>query len=247
MRDSLFRWATAVGAIPRIVAYRRRLAPLSYFERVRFCNSVLGPDWIFRLQDIVGQEVIEEARPSWLSFYRDDIYGQHLPLDPRAPETDEYLGSEMGAMEFAFYAGMGFEGYMLALNTIRQIDTENATVTLGGYRLSGVDTTKLMALKDQDLKASDYYAAYGRALTALFKLYETTESNVQLTDEGQLESAAAASLLFLCGGHQGCGSHKDRSEGQSVRQQVIILCRYVEALSKGEITLQSELSLVRAA
>lgn len=247
MRETLFRWATVVGAMPRILKYRDRIAPLSYYERVRFCNSVLGPDWIFRLQDVVGSEAISKARPSWLNFYRDDIYSQHLPLDPRAPETDKYLGEEIGAMEFAFYAGMGFEGYMLALNTPRAIDTHNACVTLGDLRFSGLDDNQLKSLSRRKLEASDYYAAYGRALQALFSAYAPVVFSDQPANEDALEGIAAASLLFLCGGHQGCSGHVDQDEGQEVRRQVIILCSFVEALATGEISVGTRQSLPQAA
>jgi hypothetical protein len=33
---------------------------------------------------------------------------------------------------------MRFEGYVLALNTPRRVETNTASVLLGGYRLSGV-------------------------------------------------------------------------------------------------------------
>jgi hypothetical protein len=240
MRDTLFGWATVVGAMPRILAYRDRIEPLSYYERVRFCNAALGPDWIFRLQDIVGSDMISRARPSWLNFYRDDIYSQHLPLDPRAPETDKYLGEQTGAMEFAFYAGMGFEGYMLALNTPRVIDTRSASVVLDGVRLGGLDEAELRSLSTRTLEAPDYYEAYGRALRALFAGYASVASSRQAATDDTLECLAAASLLFLCGGHQGCSGHVDHEEGQEVRRQVIILCRYVEALASGRIFLTPE-------
>ena len=49
MRDTLFRRATVVGAMPRILAYRNRIAPPNMSGCVSV--AVLGPDWIFRLQD----------------------------------------------------------------------------------------------------------------------------------------------------------------------------------------------------
>ena len=92
MRINLVWWATAVGAIPRITDYYERIRLMNYYERLRFCNTVFGPDWMFRLHDLVGAERITSTRPSWLAFYRDDIYHLHMPLDPRAPRDRQIFG-----------------------------------------------------------------------------------------------------------------------------------------------------------
>lgn len=248
MRDNLLRWGTVVGAMPRILNFYERLKNLSSYERLRFCNSVLGPDWAFRLLDIAGEKAIAASRPSWLAFYRDDIYGLHMPLDPRAPETDKYLGSDMGAKEYAFYCGMGFDGYLLALNTPRIVDEVDLSVSLAGQRFHGLDVSTLRQMAAKKLAASDYYSFYGDALNALFNSYNAIVSGSRNDmSEKQIEDTAAASLVFLCGGHQGCGQHVDEAEGQSTRLSTIILCRYAKALASGEISFSAVQALERAA
>lgn len=247
MLDLHYRWATVIGAIPRILEYRERLGPMSYYERLRFQNLVLGPDWAFRLHDLVGVETIEANRPSWLAFYRDDIYNLHLPLDARAPETDRYLGTDMGAMEFAFYAGMGFEGYALALRTQRKVDVRDGCVHFDRFLLSGTDRELLLELERMPLTAEHYYTHYAVALKSLFAAYEQIAKSPEEASADQVDGVAAASLLFLCGGHNGCTQHVDPEEGQAVRLETITICRYIAALASGKLKLRTAQTMRRAA
>jgi hypothetical protein len=169
-----------------------------------------------------------------------------MPLDPRAPETDKYLGSDAGATEFAFYAAMGFDGYALALATPRAIDTEKFTVRLEEYTLQGIDDVGLRALSKKRLSPEDYYCAYGRALNALFAACQLITER-QAANEEMIEATCAACLIFMCGGHQGCSAHVDDEEAQNVRLKTIILCRYVEALCSDEISLTQQVPVYRAA
>lgn len=249
MRRALIEWGAIVGAMPRAIEYYERLKSGSYYQRLRFFNQVVGPDWQFRLLDTVGSDVIEQCRPSWLEFYRDDSYSEHMPLDPRAPETDEYLGNDFGAMEFAFYAAMGFDGYALALRTFRSVNEADCSVTLGVRRVEAGQSQELRALLSRELGARDYYDAYGKALAALFDAFRgliTLPGTADVADE-RLETLAAASLMFLCGGHTGCRKHKDAEEAQLVRRQIIILCHCVERLAKDERSLVPPATVKRVA
>lgn len=239
MNDLVYENATIIGAIPRILNYEKRLSRMSYLERVRFCNKALGPDWIFRLIDIVGEETIRENRPSWLDHYRDDIYGQHLPLDPRAPETDEKLGEVVGAREFALYAGVGFDGYQLVLNTKRQIRFDDLSLSLGNLRFQPSDAGTLRKLIGNELSSDDYYEAYSAALRALFETYSLVDKELPFNEEAATR-AALATLVFMCGGHTGCNSHVDKEEEQLTRRTVVVLCNYVTDICHGKAVLSTK-------
>ncbi|MGN6147001.1 MAG: hypothetical protein ACTHPD_00525 [Rhizomicrobium sp.] len=238
MRANLFAWAGVLAAFPRTKAAHTKMQAMSYYERLRYFNSTLGADWCFRLLDLVGPETISSTRPSWLDFYRDDVYDLHLPLDPRAPETDKYLGADMGGIEFAFYTGMGFEGYALALQTPRYVDVQTGLVRLGGYTLDLNLREQVSQLSGQTLGPEAYYAAYGQALSSLMTAIDHICRKEGDVSDDRLEEVAAASLLFLCGGHQGCSAHIDEAEAQDTRLKVIILCKYVIALAEGSLKLR---------
>ncbi|MHB0865554.1 MAG: hypothetical protein ACYC1Y_01460 [Minisyncoccota bacterium] len=123
MKQNLLAWSAVLGALPRIMHYKHVLSGTdAYFDRLRIVNEALGPHWVFRLADAVGLEIIKVNRPSWHEFYVEDVDRLHCPLDPGAPETEAYLGRKYSDMDMAFYAGMGFDGYRLALQTPRQVD-----------------------------------------------------------------------------------------------------------------------------
>lgn len=243
MRRSVINWLPALSALSKTDRLYSQMSNLTYYDRLRLYNQITGPDWAFRLHDLIGHETIMASRPSWLAFYRDDIYNLHLPLDPRAPETDKYLGQDVGAKEFAFYAAMGFDGYEAALRTPRIICSKTLSVTLDDYHLEGVDLEYLTDMRDSRLGPEQYYHAYGDAIGAILdagSLLHKTEGPY-LSDE-RLESMAAACVLFLCGGHQGCSAHVDEEEAQRTRIETIILSRYAAALARGEITMTVEAS-----
>lgn len=238
MHRSILDWLPAAAALMKVGRLYDQMKCASYYDRLRLYGRIVGPDWAFRLHDLVGGDTIEKSRPSWLAFYRDDIYALHLPLDPRAPETDKYLGSDSGAKEFAFYAAMGFDGYEAALRIPRKIFTETLSVTLGNYHLEGVAGEYLQKMRSISLGPSEYYQAYGRALDAIVEAANTLgTADSDYVSEELIEGAAAASMLFLCGGHQGCSEHIDEEEAQQTRLQTIILCTYAEALARGTVLL----------
>lgn len=150
--SNLLKWAPAVGAFSRIAYYRKVLSEQStYFDRLRIVNDALGANWVFRLADAVGIENIRASRPSWAAFYVDDCDRLHCPLDPGAPETAVYLGREYADMDMAFYAGMGFDGYRLVLQTPRLVDIDNKTISFDGRY-------QLRLLDQQRMKLDELYA-----------------------------------------------------------------------------------------
>jgi hypothetical protein len=215
-----------LGAFARIRDYRRRLGETdAYFDRLRIVNEALGPHWVFRLADAVGLETIQANRPSWYRFYVEDHDGLHCPLDPGAPETETYLGRRYSDMDMAFYAGMGFDGYRLALQTARHVDLESKEIEFDGrYRL--VPTPELKARLDAyDTKRfvpkEEYYAAYGDALSVLHEAIDRI--SVGPADEEFLERVAAGCLIVMCGGHHGCKHHVTDDERYLTQMESLII------------------------
>ena len=97
----------------------------------------------------------------------------------------------------------------------------------------------MTALAGSQLGPKEYYSAYGKALKSLFDAILTIKFDAggEVSDEF-LENIAAASLLFLCGGHRGCSQHLDEEEAQSVRLETILICRHVDALASGMLQLR---------
>lgn len=215
MRSNLVRWGTAIGALRRISEFRQVLAQKErYIDRLRFVNTVLGPDWVFRLPDTVGLETIKTNRPSWNDFYVDDTDGVHLPLDPGAPETNKYLGEEYSIKDLAFYAGMGFDGYCLALKTERNVDLIQKNIRFDGRYLLRPTPEQLAVLEGYEraklIPKEAYYNSYRCTLDALYELIDQIESDFDAGDDvsdERIECAIAGSVILLCGGHQGCGTH----------------------------------------
>lgn len=246
MRQNLVRWGAAVGALPRILHYRKVLgATETYFERLRIVNEALGAHWVFRLADAVGPEQIKVNRPSWYRFYVEDIDGLHCPLDPGAPETETYLGRELSDMDLAFYAGMGFDGYRLALETQRIVSLVDKSIDFDHrYRLAAsLDLRDRLALYDKNgiIPKEDYYSAYCAALTTLFK---TIEGAVQGTapgacgDEVVLERSVAGCLILLCGGHQGCLKHPNHVERFQTQMESLIIFHQARRILTGQAAME---------
>lgn len=246
MNTGLFVWSQAVSAIPRILAYYEELRGKSFFDQMQLFNRVIGADYIFRLNDLVGTERIRKNRSSWANFYVDDIYGMRIPLDPRAPETLEFLGKETAAKELAFYTGMGFEGYLLALNTRRVVHRDKLSIEFGDYRLDWLPYAKTMSEEkifepDSSISKETYYRIHGEALLALFSNFVSiaNASRIDDIDEKLLENTAGASLLFLCGGHKGCKAHISQAERTETQLEAIAISLYTRSLAKMEATFSS--------
>lgn len=240
MKTKLVEWAPAVAAVSRIEHCHKLLQGKTFFEQIQIFNKIVGADYIFRLNDLVGTETIRTNRPSWANFYIDDIYGLHIPLDPRAPETEKFLGKKVATKEFAFYAGMGFDGYQLALNTKRIINKECCSIEFGDYNLDWLGSNILQKERvfeaDGSISKETYYRIYGEAILALFDAY--SELN-DITDKEEIsedhwENVAGASLLFLCGGHRGCSQHISPAERTETQLAAILIALYAKSLVKRE-------------
>jgi len=238
--SNLLKWAPAVGAFSRIAYYRKVLSEQStYFDRLRIVNDALGANWVFRLADAVGIENIRASRPSWAAFYVDDCDRLHCPLDPGAPETAVYLGREYADMDMAFYAGMGFDGYRLVLQTPRLVDIDNKTISFDGrYQLRLLDQQrmKLDELYAQRVVPKEvYYSAYGSALSILFG--QIDQINYGNADDGLVERTAAGCLILMCGGHRGCSSHITAEEEFQAQMESIIIFTFTKAILLGHVKL----------
>lgn len=245
MKNNLVRWATAVGAIAQILeAQAKMMATQSYFERLRIANDLLGPNWVFRLVDTVGIAIISRNRPSWVSFYVDDHDGLHSPLDPGAPETLEYLGTKYSAMDMSFYAGMGFNGYRLALQTQRLTDSVNGTIEFDErYQFSDKSIAD-MCEKYQAVGSIEkvvYYDLYAQALDALYEKFEQIRSNPN--DTILVEQTACAMLLLMCGGHKGCAKHRNHQERFDSQIESLVIFSFAKKLATGEINLRDALNV----
>ncbi len=231
MKQNLLVWSTVLGALPRIAHYQHVLSSTdAYFDRLRVVNEALGPHWVFRLADVVGLETIKANRPSWHEFYVKDIDRLHCPLDPGAPETEAYLGRKYSDMDMALYAGMGFDGYRLALQTPRHVDFETKQLRFDGrYMLepSSELKMKLDAYSRQHfVSKEDYYAAYGAALSVLFDRISGEGSGS--LDDDMLERVAAGCLILLCGGHRGCSKHITPEEEFSAQMESLIIFNHAK-------------------
>ena len=243
MRENHFRWATIIGPPPRILDHFRRLQTYSYYDRINFFAGVYGSDWIFRLLTVNTKETIAANRPSWLAFYHDDQYDAHFPLDPRAPETDAILGTDMGAKELALYSGVGFDGYSLALRTRRSIDAENCQIVLDGYHLDHLTRQRVLELADarsDELSAEHYYRLYGAAINRLYENFSAILSDSGDGADDMIENTAAALLLILCGSHMGCATHRSEAEAQIVRSQSLIVFAYSLSLSQMDVLVAEQ-------
>ncbi|ELZ95975.1 hypothetical protein C440_06782 [Haloferax mucosum ATCC BAA-1512] len=247
MTPLTFKHATAIGSMERALEYRDRVADKSYFERVRFANKVLGGDWIFRLADVVGIDEIEAKRPTWSRFYVENEYGTNLPIDPRAPETEEYLGMKGGAQELGFYCGMGFDGYADALSTARKVDSDSVDLQYGDYHLQYLSEETLheenVFEDDETIEPEAYYRIYGETLNQLFENFEEITERIQGYDDGEhideelqrrIVNTAAGSKIYLCGAHRGCGSHHSVKEATASRLDSIITFLYARSLARVE-------------
>lgn len=240
MQSNLLRWGTVLGALPRILHYRQLLSGTpSNFDRLRIVNEALGPHWIFRLADIVGLDTIKTNRPSWFRFYVEDLDRLHCPLDPGAPETLAYLGKAYSDMDMAFYAGMGFDGYCLALQTPRSVDLIEKKMDFDG-RYHFVPSAELKAELDvyevsRFVPKEDYYAAYSDALAVLFGFIEGIQGANIKDDvaEAGLERIAAGCLILLCGGHHGCSKHINQEERFSAQMESLIIFKHARSIITG--------------
>lgn len=239
------RWGTVVGALPRILQCREVLGETgTYFERLRIANEALGPHWVFRLADAVGLDQIKLNRPSWHRFYVEDIDRLHCPLDPGAPETEDYLGRAYSDMDMAFYAGMGFDGYTLALRTPRLVSIPDKRIDFDSryrldpsmdakIRLSGYESTRV-------IPKEAYYASYAEALRTLYGNIEGLVENGRVNpscDEEQLERTIAGCLIVMCGAHQGCLSHPNPAEKFHAQMESLIIFNHATAVMVGETPL----------
>lgn len=241
MQSNLLKYSVAVAAFPRILSYKSILSKTDmYFDRLRIVNESLGPHWIFRLADAVSLEVIKINRASWYRFYVEDIDQLHCPLDPGAPETSIYLGRDFADMDMAFYAGMGFDGYRLALETSRIVDFEEKTLELDSkFKFSpSCDLKTKLDLYDENrhIPKEDYYASYGDALQQLYRVIDNIHTNPAISDE-IIESAAVACLILLCGGHHGCSKHITKEEEFRAQMESLIIFSCVRGILIGEMSV----------
>lgn len=238
---NLSAWSTALGALPRIAGYQRILGSVEiYFDRLRIVNDALGPHWIFRLVDVVGKDVIKANRPSWFDFYINDTDRLHCPLDPGAPETDTYLGRKYSDMDLALYAGMGFDGYRLVLETSRLVDRDKKQIIFDGrYTLTLPDNIRaeLEAFeKNRFVPKEDYYAAYAGALTVLFDGIHAVDDH----SEEHFERLAAGCLILMCGGHQGCTKHPSPEDAFKAQMDSLIIFNIARHVMLGMIPLSEQ-------
>ncbi len=229
------------GLYPRIAYYQRVLSGTdAYFDRLRIVNEALGPHWVFRLAGVVGIETIKENRPSWHEFYVEDVDRLHCPLDPGAPETEAYLGRKYSDMDMAFYAGMGFDGYRLALQTSRHVDFNTKQLRFDGrYVLE--PSSELKAKLDvygrqHFVPKEDYYATYGSALSVLFD--RISGDGFEGLDDDTLERVAAGCLILLCGGHRGCSKHITSEEEFSAQMESLIIFNHAKNVISGVTLLE---------
>lgn len=223
MNANLVKWAHVVGALPRMNSYRQMLATRSmYFERLRIVNDALGPNWVFRLADVVGIDVIKENRPSWYDFYVEDIDRLHCPIDPGAPETDAHLGRHYADMDMAFYAGMGFDGYRLALQTPRHVNIREKMLVFDRRFVFEATPEQRNLLEGYEhgrqVPKDEYYSHYGDALSVLYERIDR-----ESLSERELTHVAAGCLILLCGGHHGCRSHITNEIRYRVQMESVII------------------------
>jgi len=241
---NLVRWATVIGAFPRIAMFEDRMNSVKdYINRVRIVNDVLGPNWAFRLRDIVGDKTIKENRPSWYDFYVADTDGMHLPLDPGAPETLKYLGEQYSVRDLAFYAGMGFDGYCLVLHTQRIVSREQKSILFDGrYHLTlPADVKSELHGYDvqQHIPKEKYYQEYAETLDAVYGSIRSiiaSESISPIT-----EQTAAACLILMCGGHKGCKGHPSEEERFNAQMDSLIVFNTCRLVVSGMINLEGRL------
>lgn len=175
----------------------------------------------------------------------DDADGLHCPLDPGAPETGSYLGRAYSDMDMAFYAGMGFDGYRLALQTPRLVSMADKSIEFDGcYLLSASDELR------QELDRFDvtgeipkdyYYQTYGKTLTALFETINQVDNAVATgaCDEQMLERATAGCLIVMCGGHQGCMTHPTPADKFQAQMESLIIFNHARDVLTGRTSLDS--------
>lgn len=253
MKTNLLNWSAAIGAFPRIMEYREKLSCAgSYFDRLRIVNEALGPHWIFRLADAVGLDTIKANRLSWYRFYIEDVDRLHCPLDPGAPETEAYLGRQYADMDMGFYAGMGFDGYRLALQKSRHVSLEDKTIEFDGrYHLvlSASMKNSLCAYDvDRFVPKEDYYSSYSDTLTNLYDLIGAIVRDGHTADEDMIERAAAGCLILLCGGHRGCSSHINNEERFSAQMESMIIFAHARRIILGQVSLgEPNLAIVKDA
>lgn len=241
MESNLLCWSAAIGAFSRMLHYRAVLGSTDrYFDRLRVVNEALGPHWVFRLADAVGLETIQENRPSWYAFYVEDIDRLHCPLDPGAPETEAYLGRAYSDMDMAFYAGMGFDGYRLALQTKRKVDFGSKELELDNrYRFApSVELKGILDKYDEQhfIPKQDYYAAYADALKPLFDSIGTIASGQH--EPLLIERTAAGCLVLLCGGHRGCSKHVSHEEEFQAQMESMIIFNHARNILIGSVSLR---------
>lgn len=250
MNTNLLNWGAVIGALSRILHYQILLGNVeTYFDRLRIVNEALGPHWVFRLADAVGLDTIKENRLSWYRFYVEDIDQLHCPLDPGAPETATYLGRMYSDMDMAFYAGMGFDGYRLALQTPRVVCFNEKHIDFDGrYRLvpSPEMKARLDAYDDRRfIPKEDYYAAYSDALTNLYDMIGRVAK--RKPDEDMIERTVAGCLILLCGGHRGCNKHINEAEKFQAQMESMIIFNHARSILIGHTSLNgSSLPLIRA-
>lgn len=199
-------------------------------------NEALGPHWVFRLADAVGLETIKSNRLSWHQFYVEDVDRLHCPLDPGAPETLTYLGRKYSDMDMAFYAGMGFDGYRLALQTPRHVDLSSKQISFDG-RYVLTPSVELKARLDaygrrRFIPKEDYYAAYGDTLTVLYEALSK-----EPFEEHAIEGIAAGCLIVLCGGHKGCLKHITPEEEFGAQMESMIIFNHAKNVITGATLL----------
>ena len=243
MRTNIARWGTVLGALPRIMHYLRVLRETpTYFERLRIVNAALGPHWVFRLADAVGTEKIRANRPSWHRFYIEDYDGPHCPLDPGAPETASFLGRRYSDMDMAFYAGMGFDGYRLALETPRIVTVESGNIAFDGrYNLEASGEMKVELQKFADdafVPKEHYYGVYAETLDTLFAAIDEVLTD-GMVDEEKVERAIAGCLIVMCGGHQGCQTHPSQEDRFAIQMESLIIFRHAMMVMKGQSELET--------
>ena len=148
-------------------------------------------------------------------------------------------------MDMGFYAGMGFDGYRLALETPRIVELDTKRIRFDGrYVLepSPELVDELAACEhSRRISKETYYGAYGSALKALFTCMKRGSS----ADEALLERMAASALILLCGGHKGCKQHITPEEEFSAQMESLIIFSHARNMLAGEKSLETA-PLVRA-
>ena len=241
MKQNLLIWSAVLGAISthrvlsaRPVWYRCLLRPFANRERGTWSALGLPARWCRRNRDDKG------SRPSWHEFYVEDVDRLHCPLDPDAPETEAYLGRKYSDMDMAFYAGMGFDGYRLALQTSWHVDFNTKQLRFDGrYVLE--PSPELKAKLDvygrqHFVPKEDYYATYGSALSVLFD--RISGDGFEGLDDDTLERVAAGCLILLCGGHRGCSKHITSEEEFSAQMESLIIFNHAKNVISGVTLLE---------